>query len=119
MADAHVYYLRRVLHDYYNEKASHILQQVVDAMGPTSRVILCEYILPEGDDLGDDIFPYLMDFLLFMSGGMERTEAQWRHLLDSVGLEIVKIWRSKEVPMQGDIEVRLKGDGHRIRESSK
>ncbi|KAK4151231.1 Demethylsterigmatocystin 6-O-methyltransferase [Chaetomidium leptoderma] len=107
--NAHVYYLRRVLHDYYDDHARRILQQVVDAMGPTSRVVLCEYIMPEDNDLGDDIFPYLMDFLLFMVGGLERTEAQWRHLLDSVGLEIVKIWRSTAVPFEADIEVRRKG----------
>jgi hypothetical protein len=77
-------------------------------MGPTSRVILCEYVMPEDDNLGDDIFPYLMDFLLFMGGGLERTEAQWRELLGSVGLEIVKIWKSNIVPIEADIEVRLK-----------
>lgn len=65
--------------------------------------------MPEDDELGDDIFPYLMDFLLFMSGGMERTERQWRELLQSVDLEIVKIWRSKDNPIEGDIEIRLKG----------
>jgi hypothetical protein len=77
-------------------------------MGPTSRVILCEYVMPEDDNLGDDIFPYLMDFLLFMGGGLERTEAQWRELLGSVGLEIVKIWQSNIVTIETDIEVRLK-----------
>jgi hypothetical protein len=78
-------------------------------MGFTSRIVLCEYVMPEHDNLGDDIFPYLMDFLLFMGGGLERTEAQWRVLLDSVGLEIVKVWRSSVVPIEADIEVRLKG----------
>lgn len=77
-------------------------------MGPTSRVIICEYVMPGDDDLGDEIFPYLMDFLLFMSGGLERTEEQWRQLLASVGLEIVKIWRSKDNALEADIEARLK-----------
>jgi hypothetical protein len=78
-------------------------------MAPTSRVVICEYVMPEDDALGDDIFPYLMDFLMFMPGGLERTEVQWRQLLESVGLEIVKIWRSEFVPIEADIEVRLKG----------
>ena len=85
-----------------------ILQQVVQAMAPTSRVILCEYVMPEGDELGGDIFPYLLDFLLFMVGGLERTEKEWRQLLDSVGLEVVNIWRLKDSPLQADIEARLK-----------
>ncbi|KXX81592.1 Demethylsterigmatocystin 6-O-methyltransferase [Madurella mycetomatis] len=107
--NAHVYHLCRVLHDYYDDRARHILRQVVDAMNPASRVVLCEYIMPEDTDLGDEIFPYLMDFLLFMSGGLERTEAQWRQLLDSVGLEIVHIWRSNHNPIEADIEAQLKG----------
>ncbi|KAK1831965.1 Demethylsterigmatocystin 6-O-methyltransferase [Podospora conica] len=106
--DAHVYYLRKVLHDYYDDKCQTILRQVVKAMAPTSRVVLCEYVMPEGEDLGRDVFPYLLDFLLFMLGGLERTEAQWRQLLDSVGLEIVHIWRLKDSPLQADIEARLK-----------
>lgn len=77
-------------------------------MDPSSRVVLCEYIMPEDTDLGDDIFPYLMDFLLFMSGGLERTEAQWKQLLDSAGLEIVHIWRSNHSPIEADIEAQLK-----------
>lgn len=46
-------------------------------MGPTSRVVLCEYIIPEDDNPGDDIFPYLMDFLLFMCCGLESTGTRW------------------------------------------
>lgn len=106
--DAHVYYLRKVLHDYYDDKCQIILRQVVKAMSPTSRVILCEYVMPEGEDLGGDVFPYLLDFLLFMVGGLERTEKQWRELLESVGLEVVNIWRLKDSPMQADIEARLR-----------
>lgn len=103
-----MYYLRKVLHDYYDDKCQTILRQVVKAMSPTSRVILCEYVMPEGGDLGGDVFPYLWDFLLFMVGGLERTEKQWRELLESVGLEVVNIWRLKDTPMQADIEARLR-----------
>ncbi|KAK3942879.1 Demethylsterigmatocystin 6-O-methyltransferase [Diplogelasinospora grovesii] len=109
--DAHVYYLRKVLHDYYDNKARHILQQTVNAMGPASRVILNEYILPSeegGNGLGKDIFPFLMDFSMFICGGKERNEKQWRELLDSVGLEVVHIWRHPDTPVQADIECRLK-----------
>ncbi|KAK0750730.1 S-adenosyl-L-methionine-dependent methyltransferase [Schizothecium vesticola] len=106
--NAHVYYFRKVLHDYYDDKCQTILRQVVKAMAPTSRVILCEYVMPEGKDLGGDVFPYLLDFLLFMVGGLERTETQWRQLLGSVGLEVVNIWRLKDSPLQADIEARLR-----------
>lgn len=34
----------------------------------------------------------LMDINMMKYAGMGRKERQWRELLDSVGLEIVKIW---------------------------
>ena len=35
---------------YYDDHARRVLQQVVDTTGPTSRVVLCEYIIPEDDN---------------------------------------------------------------------
>ena len=104
-----MYYLRRVLHDYYDDRCRDILCKIARAMGPTSRVVISDYVFPEdGEDLGEDMFPYLLDVLLFLSGGTERTASQWRRLLDSAGLEIVKIWRKADAPIQADIEARLK-----------
>jgi hypothetical protein len=77
-------------------------------MRPDSRLILCEYIIPEEHDLGHEIFPYVMDFLLFLAGGLERTHRQWQQLLDSVGLEIMNIWPSKDGHPEVDIEACLK-----------
>ena len=58
---------------YYDDHARRVLQQVVDTTGPTSRVVLCEYIIPEDDNPEDDIFPYLMGLLLFMCCGLKNT----------------------------------------------
>jgi len=35
---------------------------------------------------------------MLQSSGIERTERQWRTLLDSVGLQIVKFWMQDNVP---------------------
>lgn len=45
-----------------------------------------------------------------MSGfaGMVRTQKQWIDLLQSVGLEFVKIWNSPHVDEEAIIEARLK-----------
>lgn len=70
-----------------------------------SRILINDWVLP---DTGAPLLPALLDIqMMAVLSGMERTESQWKELLDSVGLKIVKIWSSgKEV--EGLIEaVRL------------
>ena len=69
-----------------------------------SRLLICDYVLP---NTGSDLHPALLDIMMMsLSSGLERTERQWRTLLDSVGLEIVKIWGSG--PGKSVIETRVK-----------
>jgi len=37
------------------------------------------------------------DLNMMTIGGMERTERQWRKLLDSCGLKIVRIWKNSDI----------------------
>jgi hypothetical protein len=69
-----------------------------------SRLLINEFVLP---DTGCDLHPALMDIMMMsLACGIERTEKQWRGLLESVGLEIVKIWRSPGV--ESVIETKLR-----------
>lgn len=70
-----------------------------------SRLLIDEYVLP---DTGAPIRGSSMDFLMMMfCSGMERTRHQWEVLLDSCGLEIVKIWGTRS-DYEQVIEARLK-----------
>lgn len=95
------------MHNYYDDKCRRILQRVVEAMGPTSRVLLGEMILPDRAVPGCDPLPFWMDMRMFMLTGQERSQGQWQQLLGSVGLSIVKIWRLPGAPHQATIEARL------------
>ncbi|KXX75979.1 Demethylsterigmatocystin 6-O-methyltransferase [Madurella mycetomatis] len=106
--NAHIYYLRNVLHNHYDDRSLKILRRIVDAMGPTSRVLVGEMILPATAVPGSDPFPFFMDLNMFMEGGVERNEEQWRRLLGDAGLEIEKIWRLPDNPVQCTIEARLR-----------
>ncbi len=106
--DAHIYFLRNVLHNHYDERGLVILRQIVDAMGPTSRILIGEMILPATATAGSDPFPFFMDLNMFMEGGIERTEEQFAKLLGDVGLRIAKIWRNPDNPVQTTIEAMLK-----------
>lgn len=88
---ARFYYLRNILHDWPEPLARLILQHTSSAMTPgTSRLLINELVVPLR---GGGPFPPHSDFnMMSIVAGMERTEAQWKELLGSVGLEIQEIW---------------------------
>lgn len=103
---AGVYYLRRVLHDWADEPATKILGHVRDAMADDSKVLVCDTVLPSKVQ-GPDGFSYWNDVIMFSIGGKERTEEDWRALLDHAGLVVEKVWRSS-VRNMGVIEGKKK-----------
>jgi hypothetical protein len=48
---ASAYILSHVLHDWPDSDCYRIMKQVVEAMGPKSKIILCESLLPEPGQL--------------------------------------------------------------------
>ncbi len=105
--DAHVYFLRNVLHNHYDERSAVILRHIATAMGSTSRVLIGEMIIPDTAAAGSDPLPFFMDLNMFMEGGLERTEDDFRSLLAGAGLELVKVWRHPDNPTQTTMEARL------------
>jgi hypothetical protein len=76
-------------------------------MGPTSRLLIGDLVLPEKAQIGDDFTVYWMDFCMMMLTGQEKTAEQFRRILDAAVLELVKTWPSK-FGAQAMIEGRLK-----------
>jgi hypothetical protein len=59
-----------------------------------STLLINEYVLP---NTGADVHPASLDLtMMSLFSGMERTENHWHRLLNSVGLDIVKIWPGKD-----------------------
>ncbi|KAI3004886.1 hypothetical protein CBS147346_4687 [Aspergillus niger] len=83
---ARAYYLHWILHDWADEQARHILSNIVEAMEPGySRLIINEYIIP---DRQCDFPTACMSIMMMIQvGAFERSEKQWRELLNSVGLD--------------------------------
>ncbi|KAL4996699.1 S-adenosyl-L-methionine-dependent methyltransferase [Aspergillus recurvatus] len=83
---ARVYYFKFVFHDWSDEKARILLNNVIAGMeAGYSKLVIEEYIVP------DQNAQFLhgttdMAVMLFCSG-LERTRQQWKSLLISVGLE--------------------------------
>ncbi|KKY19905.1 putative o-methyltransferase-like protein [Phaeomoniella chlamydospora] len=93
--NAHVYLMRRVMHDYYTPVCIKILKSVVPAMGPDSRLIICDMLLPDRVEVGGPMEPYWLDFSLLCISGIEKTLKEFNEIFDAVGLELVKVWPSK------------------------
>ena len=89
-AGADAYLLSRVLHDWSDDDARRVLAACRAAMGPGSRLLVVEAILPER--AADQPAVIRMDLhMLILLGARERTEAQFRRLLADAGFEIRRV----------------------------
>ncbi|KAF2655025.1 S-adenosyl-L-methionine-dependent methyltransferase [Lophiostoma macrostomum CBS 122681] len=103
--NAKIYFVGHILHDWPDKQAKTILENIRNAMAPESVLLLDEPLLPERDVT---FLPAVMDLVMMSQfSSLERTEHQFRELLDSVGLELVKVWESSNTMSgQSIIEVR-------------
>ncbi|GJD01163.1 O-Methyltransferase [Colletotrichum higginsianum] len=92
---ARAYYMHSVLHDWTDEVGRGILSRVTAAMKPGySRLLVNENVLPPTGANWQTTALDMMMMTLFSS--RERTEEQWRRLLEPAGLRIIKIWSQGE-----------------------
>ncbi|KAL2131432.1 hypothetical protein VTI74DRAFT_5122 [Chaetomium olivicolor] len=88
---ARLYYLRHILHDWPDAACVKILQNIIPAMGPDSRIIIDELVMPE---MGVPWQSAYLDLLMMNTlGGVERTKPEWEALLHQAGLKILEIYQ--------------------------
>ena len=79
------YILANVLHDWDDARAVQILQACRRAMGPRGRVLIVERLI--ADDPREAVPVLLSDLnMLLLTGGQERTNAEYGELLAAAGL---------------------------------
>ena len=84
-----VYLLSRILHDWPDDKAKQILENCRKSIRDDGILLVREHVIPEGDTPS---FGKQLDLtMLFMLGGAERTEKEWRKLLQDSGFSISRI----------------------------
>jgi hypothetical protein len=88
-AGADIYLLIRVLHDWADEDVLRILRLCRAAMGPDGRLLIVEQILPPDPSRGRPL-DYLVDMhmMAMFGSAQERTEAEFRALLDAAGFDL-------------------------------
>jgi len=83
-----VYILGTILHDWDDERARAILRTIHAAAPPEARLLVIDAVVPAGNEPGGGKWLDLL--MLALSGGKERSEAQWRELLAAGGFEPVR-----------------------------
>jgi hypothetical protein len=82
-----------VLHDWSDEPARQILQMLRGALKPGySRLLIHDHVVPE-----TSAHPHATAYdltMMVLVAGQERTETEWRILLESVGYKVIQVWRS-------------------------
>ncbi|KAI9695980.1 MAG: hypothetical protein M1820_008321 [Bogoriella megaspora] len=92
---ARAYYLRDILHNWPNDRCRLILTRLKDAMTlGYSKVLLNECVV--ADEGASWQHTSLDMYMMSFQAAEERTETQWRDLIESVGLEVTGIWAKGE-----------------------
>ncbi len=103
--EADAYFLRHILHDWNDEECRKILGNIAERCQAGSRVLIGECVIkaPNTPDLGK-----LLDMeMLFFLSGWERTEDEYRALLESTGFEFAGVVATDS--MISIIEGRFRG----------
>ena len=106
-AEARVYYLRNILHDWNETQCNTILEHIRAAMDPSySKVLINQWLVPTQ---GATSFMTHQDLNMMATlNAMERTEEQTRDMLEGAGLRIARIWRPDDVESECIIEAVAK-----------
>ncbi len=88
-AGGDAYVLAIVLHDWNDADALRILETCRRAAGAAARLLVIEAILD--DEAPDDVMKLIDLHMLVETGGRERTEPEWRSLLDRAGFRLERI----------------------------
>lgn len=98
--------MHSVLHDWPDDICTKILGRIAEAMKPGySKILINENVIPTRDAYWETT---ALDMVMLAGfSAKERTEADWRHLIEKLaGLKIVKIWNGGK-GVESLIEVEL------------
>jgi ubiquinone/menaquinone biosynthesis C-methylase UbiE len=81
--------MKWIIHDWNDEQSIAILKNCYRALPENGKLILVEAVVPAGNE------PHFSKFIdlnmLVMTGGRERTEAEFRQLYEAAGFRLVRI----------------------------
>ena len=88
-AGADAYLLKLIIHDWDEPRATTILRNVHRAARPGAKLLVVDAVVPAG--AGPDFSKFADVNMLVMTGGRERTEAEFAELFAAAGFDLVKV----------------------------
>ncbi len=85
------YLLSRVIHDWDDERALALLTRCHQAMKPKGKVLLVERVILTGTTPQVLVLESDVQMLVVAPGGKERTDAEYRALLNAAGFEVTQL----------------------------
>jgi SAM-dependent methyltransferase len=82
------YLMKHIVHGFGDERLAPLMKNLREAMRPEGKLLLVEHVVPES---GGYMQALDLQMLLGSYGGRERSEAQFRSLLDLYGFELEAI----------------------------
>lgn len=108
-AGADVYMLKNVLHGFKDAEAIALLKNCRAVIPQSGTVLIIEFILPRLVSQADpDLEGHLMADLgmLAITGGKERTELEWRALVEAAGFSLTRAYTVRcDALMLGDVGI--------------
>ncbi|KAK7425533.1 hypothetical protein QQZ08_007974 [Neonectria magnoliae] len=92
--NAHIYFMRRFLHDFYSPVCIEFVKNTASAMGPDSRVLICDMLIPDMVEVHESMDLYWLDLSLLCMTGQEKKKADFIEIFEAAGLELVNIYPS-------------------------
>ncbi|HMB29931.1 MAG TPA: methyltransferase [Blastocatellia bacterium] len=86
------YVMKWIIHDWDDEKSTAILKNIRRAMDEKGKLLLIEMVVPEGNQ--PDLSKFLDLDMMVMTGGRERTEAEFNSLLAASGFKLTRVVRT-------------------------
>ena len=84
-----VHLLKQIIHDWDEERAALVLANCREALSPGGKLLLVEMVVPRDNEPS---FAQAMDLnMLAILGGRERTEEEYRKLLEASGFRLERV----------------------------
>jgi ubiquinone/menaquinone biosynthesis C-methylase UbiE len=83
------YILQGVIHNWNDSDATVILRKCRQAIGDNGRLLIVDHVLSTGNDPSPGKFADII--MMVLLGALERTENQYRGLLDAAGFRLTKV----------------------------
>lgn len=97
-----LYVMKRIIHDWDDDRAINILRRCRDAMTDTSKVLVIDAVMKPGND--PDPNKNLDLAIMALTPGRERTEEEFSHLFAAAGLRLLRVISTEDPSMLSIVE---------------